>query len=331
MGIHDTEKQIYEELKQLTESEPQNTPPSQELLNESLEENDLEIDGTQEEEPEEQEEGEDLTEIDEEQELSDVDEEQELDKGEEEEEKASPAGMRHKIKAEKEERKRLERETQELRERLARLEGKAEATQQAVPEIKEEIPDREIDPEGHSLWKADQLEKKFEEIQKENTRLNAERQWQNMESEHVKSNSDYADAKQFLIDQETAKIKELHPHATSSQISQHIKEQEYITVGNAARAGIDPLQHIEFLAFKEGFRPGEKKKEVKKNPARKSNIKAINRNSKRNASIIGGSSAGAGDEKASPEQLLNMSMEEINSFGRDKFEKSIRKIESRSS
>lgn len=328
MGIHENERQILEELKQLSESEPENTPPSEELLNESLEENDLEINN---EEAEEQEPDKGLPEVDDEQETEEVEEEQEVEEDTEEDEKASPASMRHKIKAEKEERKKLERETQELRERLARLEGKAEATQTNTPEIKEEIPDRELDPEGYSIWKSDRLEEKLEKMQQENTKLNAERQWQNMESEHIKASPDYGSAKQFLIEKETARVKAMHPSATASQISQHIKEQEYVIVGNAARAGVDPLQHIEFLAFKEGFRPGEKKEEVKKSPTRKSNIKAINRNAKRNASIIGGSSAGSGDEKASPEQLLNMSMAEIDKFGRDKFEKSIRKIESRQS
>ena len=303
MSIHETEKEALEELKKLQQGQEQETTPTENLLQESQQELNLPDD----------EQGEPSWEVENQEEV----EEQEQERQEEEEieeEPKTPAGLRHKLKREKEERKRVESEAQELRERIARLEGMQEAsqiaqtTQQTEPQ--EEIPDPDIDPDGYTQYQIKQLQAKQQEYEDQAARLKAERQWDAMEREYSLSNPDYENAKKYLINQEIQKIKKQYPHATDMQIMQHIKEQEYLVVGSAARAGQDPLKYIEFLAFENGYR-GENVKAEKKPIEQKPNITAINRNQRKHDSIIGGSSAGSQDGKPTPEQILNMSFKEL--------------------
>lgn len=318
MGIADEEKKILEELRQLGEEPEEDKKESEDLLKEVTEEEGVETEGGEEEEESE----------DQEEETSEDDVEEEDDEPEEEdgpEEELTGAKFRHKLKAEKEARESIERQAQELRERLARLEGKAEAENKQEP-INEEVPDPEYEPEKYAIYQNGQLKKELDAMKAEQSRINAERQWETMQAEHAQVNPDYNDAKAFLIEAETKKLKTQYPYATEAQILQQVKEMEYITAGNAAKSGIIPTQHIEFLAYQAGYRPGEKK-EV---PKKKSNIKNIKKNAKKNASLIGGSSAGESGEAKSAEQLAAMGIEEINKFGRDKYEAAIRKIEARS-
>jgi len=312
MGISNTEDEILKELAELGEEANKEEKDTEELLEE--------IDSTEEDTEEEDDE---LEEDDEE----DDDDDDEENVEEEKEEELTGAKFRHKLKAEKAAREKIQMEAQELRERLARLEGRAEATE-SKQEVKEaEIPDQEYEPERYAIWKAEQLEKKLQIIEQEQSRSNAERQWEKMQADYAKKSPTYNDAKQFLIDNEVKKIKEVYPYASDDQIAQHIKEQEYITAGNAAKAGIMPTEHIEFLAFQAGYRPSEKKEET---ISKKSNIQKIKKNAKKNASLIGASSATDKGDARSAEQLAAMSLEEITKFGRDKYEAAIRKIEARS-
>jgi DNA repair exonuclease SbcCD ATPase subunit len=288
--------------------------------------------------PEEQLEDEYIEEEEYEEEAEETAEEVEYEESEEEEvevevEELTGAKFRHKLKAEKEAREKIEKEAQELKERLARLEGRAEAQYQPAPEPEqpvEEVPDPEIEPERYAIYKANKLEEQLKQMEQQQVRLNAERQWDAMQTEHAKANPSYNDAKSFLLEKEAQKIRTMYPTASESEISQHLKEQEYITAGNAARAGMDPLQHIEFLAFQAGFRPSEA--EVKKEaPKKKPNIKAIKKNVKKNASLIGGSAAGNNGDVKSAEQLLNMSIDQIHKMGVDKYEAAVKKIHARAS
>lgn len=320
MGIHNTEEDILKELQEL--SNPASDNPDEKPSEEVLEEAQEELNPVDDERP--QEEG--IEEVEEE-EAEEVSEEEEVEELEEEpEEELTGAKFRHKLKAEKEARERLERELQEIKIAQARQEGRQEATPTAeAPQ--EEIPDQEYEPEKYAIWKADKLEKELQRMQADQARINAERQWERMEVEYGQKSSTYNDAKKFLIESETASIKQQYPHATDAQIAQHLKEQEYSLVGNAARAGIDPLQHIEFLAYQAGYRAEAPKVET---PKKKANIQNIKKNVKKSASLIGGTSAAPTTDHKTAEQLAAMSIAEIEQFGRERFEKSIRKIEARS-
>lgn len=325
MGIADTEQKILEELQQLSDEPEQDNKDSEELLQEvtgETKEEEEPEDENSEEETENSETGEDAGE----EEGEEVEEEEDV-----EEEKG--AKLRHKRKAEKEALQNSQRETFELRERLARLEGMAEAKPPPEAAKVEEIPDPDYEPEKYAIYEAKQARnevakarEEIKELKAEQSRIGAERSWETMQTEHAKTNPDYNNAKEFLLKHETDKIKAQYPYATDAQIAQTLKQGEYGEVAIASKAGVLPTKHIEFLAYQAGYRAESTQKEA---PKQKPNIKQIKKNAKKNASLIGGSSAGETGDHRSAQQLLDMSIEDINKFGRDKFKKAIQKIEAR--
>lgn len=319
--IADTEKQAIEQLAAIGAEEDKEEKSAEELVEEIAPKEEE----SEEEEPKEEELKESEEEDESEEEEGEEEEAQKPEEEEESEEKLAPAKMRHKLKAEREAKEVLQRQINELQLAAARQQGRDEATPKQEVET-EEVPDQDLEPERYAIYKADKLEKQVQAMEKAQTRVNAERQWEDMQSSYEKSHPEYTQAKAFLIDHETAQIKSLYPAATDTQIAQHMKQQEYITAGNAAKAGVDPLQHISFLAYQAGFRPGEEKKTVKK----KVNIDKIKKNAKKSASLIGGSAAAPSDAIRSADQLAKMGLEEITKMGRPAIEAAIRKIEARS-
>ena len=322
MNLDQQRNEIMQELGQLAQ-QAEEGPTSEELFQKEL----SEYDKAEEEGQFNMFEGEQQS-VEEEVVEEEQEEEVEVEEEEEPEEQLTGAKFRHKLKAEKEARERMEREASELRERLARLEGRAEAQQPAPQQAPaEEIPDAEYEPEKFAIYKAQKLEEQLESMRLEQTRLQAERQWDAMDNEMARSDSNYAEAKKFLIEAEFNDIKHQYPSATDAQIRQHLKQQEYALVGNAVQAGMDPMQQIQFLAWQKGFRQGEASPSEKKAPAKqKSNIKNIKKNAKKNASLIGGSAAAPSGEGATARQLLEMSIHDINKFGADKYATAIKKL-----
>lgn len=336
MSIANTEKQILEELQQLPNEPDNKMQDAEELLNEiegkkepeneEADNEEVEASSDAQENVEENTEEDDNAEKDSDEEQDDTEVTDDLEEDPEDEKPG--AKMRHRLKAEREAKERVQLELQQLRERLAHVEGRAESVVPQKDEA-EDIPDKDFEPDKYALWKIDQLEKRNERIEANQTRLNAERQWESMQSDYVGSNPQYEKAKSFLLERESANIKRDFPSATDSQISQHLKEQEYITVGRAAKAGINPLQHIEFLAFQAGYRESEGETQKITTPKVKPNIAAIKKNAKKSASLIGGTPAGESSKNKSAEQLLKMSIDDIMTMGRGAYADAILKIEAR--
>lgn len=325
MGIADEEAKIMEELKKLSGEEVIEQTPPEEII-QDIQQEYQEDESEQESDYEEEDDMENPESDSEFAEEDEVNDEEEEDSEEVEEDVKPGAAMRHKIKAEKEARERAERELQELRERMARLEGRAEASQQPQQEEpQEEIPDPDYEPEKYALWKAQKLEEKMQVMEQQQARLSAQQQWHDMESEYIQNNPSYTDAKQFLIKREAERIKAQYPQLTDSQINSHLKSLEYETVGQAARAGMDPIKYIEYLAFQGGYKAAEKSEKVENPVKKKSNIDKIKKNARKSASLIGSSSQGEG-ERRTAEQLLAMSMQEIDKMGRDKYEKQLMRL-----
>lgn len=328
MSLSNAESDIMKQLQEMSEGASQQEEESKKLFQEELDKTEIPL----EEEPVATEEEQEL--LPEEGDKEEIEGSEEISEDEEQEEELTGAKFRHKLKAEKEAREKMEREAAELRERLARLEGRAEVqqTQPAAQDAPaEEIPDPEYEPEKYAIWKAKKLEEEMQTMRQEQARLSAERQWDAMDSEIARTNPDYAKAKEFLIESEFRKIKMQYPSATDAQIRQHLKDEEYKVVGNAVKSGLDPMQHIEFMAWQAGFRPEEANPEPKEKeaPKQKSNIKNIKKNSRKNASLIGGSAAAPNDGTATARQLLEMSIADIEKFGVDKYSKAVEKIHSR--
>ena len=312
MSIEKQEIEALEELEKLKQPPAEDKEKSEKLVDQVTQD----VATQQDELPAEQEE----KEPDETPEQEDAPDEEEEPK---EEEELTGAKFRHKLKAEKEEKEKAQREVQEMKERLARLEGvQSVRQQQPQPEPEEDIPDEELEPGNYAIWKASKLEKELQVVRAQQQHQTAQHKWELMESEHSRTSKSYGSAKSFLLDAETKKIKRQYPSATDFQIREHLKEQEHTLVGKLASAGIDPLQHIEFLAHQQGFR---QKDEVNTVTNKKKRITNINKNAAKNTSIIGGSPAGE-SARLTADQMLKMSYEEINKFGRDKYEEEIRKL-----
>ncbi len=316
MGIADEEAKILEELQKIADEPDTEEKPTEELLKE--------IDEPEKEEEVEEEESEEETEEEETEEEEEEEEEVVDDIEEEEEEKLTGAKFRHKLKAEREEKEQLRRELEAMKIDRARQEGRAEAAPKQ--EVVEEIPDAEYEPEKYAIYQNKELRKEFDVMKADNQRLNAERTWEAMEKDHTKANPEYNEAKAFLIENETKKLKAQYPHISNSQIAGEVRRQELTVVQQAAQMGRMPTEEMEILAYRAGYRPGEKKEET---PKKKANIKNIKRNAKKNASLIGGSSAGENSDSKTAQQMLDMSVDDIVKFGRDKYEKQIHKFEAR--
>lgn len=134
---------------------------------------------------------------------------------------------------------------QEMAERLARVEGAQQVIQQQPLEEKtEEIPDRDVDPDAYydyQLKQKDQkieaLEKKFDNFEARTVTTEAEQLYKELENQHTEKDSSYKDAKSFLLKTLRDEIKQENPAATESQISQHLKQQEYSLVATLAKSG----------------------------------------------------------------------------------------------
>lgn len=324
MGLHEQEQSIIEELKKLGE-EPEShlKEPEQiieEIQNEEAPDKEEEIDANDEEAEDEGKEPENKEEAEAEEVVDD-------EEKEEPEEQLTGAKFRHKLKAEKEARESLQRELNEMKIAQARMQGHQDASQKPQ-EPAEEIPDQEYEPDKYAIWKADKLEKKIEAMEAQQARINSERQWEQMENQHAKANPDYSEAKTFLMENESKKLRAQYPYASEAEIAGEVRRQELMLVGGAANAGMMPTEQIEFLAYRAGYRPGETTTTTL-TPKRKPNIKNIKKNVKKNASLIGGSPAGDGGDERSAEQLNAMGMRDIDAFGRDKFEAALKKIHAR--
>lgn len=327
MSIQKEELKILEELDQIAKNPNENeeTEKSEDLVDkvtQGLDSKEGEGDDSAPEEKEEEGDGQ-------ENEPTEGDETEETEQGDEPEEKLTGAKFRHKLKAEKEVKEQALREVQEMKERLATLEGAQNAQQQEQQrqqeqtQEKEEIPDIELEPERYAIWKAGKLEKQVEEMKAQQQRQAAAFQWESMQQDYSKTHQNYNAAKDFLFDTEAQKLKQQYPSATDSQIKAHLKEQEYEFVGKLARSGLDPLKQIEFMAHQGGFRPKDEKQSI---ASKKKKISNINKNAPKNASLIGGSAAEQ-STRLTANQILAMTMEEIQKFGKEEYKAEIKRLE----
>lgn len=209
------------------------------------------------------------------------------------------------------------RENAELRERLARLEGREEG--RAKPEISKEPedqePDRDIDPDAHVTWRMNNMEKELQAAKKTAAEAQAASQIEGirrgldmLEKEYIKSNKvdDYNERIEHIRKIERNLIKVRHPSATEEQITRHLDSQRLELGADAYKNGNNPAKM--FIEMSEAL--GYAKPSSKKTVSDKPDIEAINRNQKKSASLIGSSNA----EKPGgipPERLVKMSMAEL--------------------
>lgn len=171
--------------------------------------------------------------------------------------------------------KEAQQREQELRERLARLEGAQDAgKQEKQEEAKEEIPDKDVDPDAYYEYKLNQMEKRNSELEKKINGFSemteaqkAEKAYQDMEKSYTeKKDPNYSKAKEFLYKDMKRELSEKHPNVSESKINQAIKEQEYKIVSSLANAGLSEneiFMTLKGYALERGFKPEESSQEQK--------------------------------------------------------------------
>lgn len=206
-------------------------------------------------------------------------------------------------------------EKAELRERLAKLEGRWEGsgprTEAKVEQDQE--PDRILYPDDHRDWQTRQMEKRVEAAEK---RAEAAQQWQAasaeeravdaLEAQYRSANpkEGYDEAVKFLWDKEKANIKLLRPNLTDSQIDLQIKADKVMLFKTLHGQGVaNPSATLVQMAKNYGWKAGGAlggKKDV--------DLDKLADTQRRTSNLIGGSPASKDRKGTSSDDVLNMSL-----------------------
>jgi len=210
------------------------------------------------------------------------------------------------------------KEKQELRERLARLEGRTDAM--AKPEAKQENadnePDKDMYPEDHLAWKQRQFEKRLNDFEQKSSRFEQDVQVQRAQKavevmennfKSANPNDDYDGAVKHLIDREVALKKLANPNITDEQARGQIQFEKMQLFAKLHAEGRNPAQFIYETAKIQGYTPGAKPVQTKP----KVDLQRVADNQRRASNLIGGSAASPNNgSKLSAEQVLGLSMME---------------------
>ena len=222
------------------------------------------------------------------------------------------------------------KELQEMKERLARMEG-AQQAQQAIQQPPaeekapvEEIPDKDLDPDAYldyHLRKKDKeiedIKQRFDNFENQAAASSSEQLYKELESRHAEKDTSYKDAKAYLVQTLHDEIKQAYPAASESQIRQHLKTKEYDLVASLAKAGWNQgaiFGSIKAQAIDKGYKETESKPKADKTK--------LKRNMEKSASLNDAPSAAA-DVGFSANQLNKMNIVDIAQLTNDsaKFKK----------
>ena len=222
----------------------------------------------------------------------------------------------------KELKEQLEQERQQrqaMAERLAKLEGRAEAAPApaAAPPLEDQEPDADLYPEDHARWELRQLKKELEEVKKfkqsqeqVNTFQREVAGVQALEGQFKAKTPDYDDAVQFLVEKEKRMKRLLNPQATDAQLEAQIQAEKVGLFKQILAAGKNPAEMVYEIAKQDGWQPKSSAPAASAAPAAKPKLDAIAENQRKAASIIGGSPADNSGSVTS-DQIFNMSMEKL--------------------
>lgn len=224
----------------------------------------------------------------------------------------------------KELRERLEaeaKEKQELRERLARLEGRNESMS---PKPKDDgadnEPDKDLYPEDHIAWRQRQLDKRQSEMDQRLSRFEqesnvqrAQRAVEQLEHQFKSTNTkeDYDGAVKFLVEREASIKKLMNPNLTDAQIKGQIELEKMQLFATLHAQGKNPAQVIYETAKIQGFSSQKSDGAQQDGVQRKVDLQRVADNQRRATNLIGGSPASPNNSsKMSAEQILGLSMQE---------------------
>jgi len=240
-------------------------------------------------------------------------------------------------KAEAETQKKLaeekDKQLSELRERLARLEGREEA--RVKPKIEEDSdpePDVDLDPDQHIRWTLRQTNKRIEaaerraQMAEEMAKVEGVRRGLDMvEKEYIKSNKldDYDAAITHIKNVNKKLIKLEYPEATDAQIDAHLENERLKHASMTYSKGKNPAQYFYEMAQTLGY------EKSKKSNSTKPNIDSINNNMRKNANLIG-SSNNDNTGSLSAETVAKMSIDQLlKKEGSNALDEAIRRAEAK--
>lgn len=219
----------------------------------------------------------------------------------------------------------LEKEKQELAERLARLEGMVEAginnnsnsDTNALAKDHDPEPDKELDREEWLEWKLRKQEEKFTNYEQSLLQQSAKSQYQQaqnelktLESQYAKNDKAYFEAKDFLIDKKKQELLLQFPTATDDQISQHLDDQMLKAAAQLYANNINPAEKFREMADLYGY---SSTKSSKSAPNGKTNLDKLKTNKRKSASLNGSSSISPMDSPDA-DAVVNMALEKAMSL-----------------
>jgi hypothetical protein len=225
------------------------------------------------------------------------------------------ARQRREAKALKERLEQAERDRQAMAERLAKLEGRAEATPKPAeqPALEDQEPDADLYPEDHARWEVRQLKKELEDVKKFKQQQEQVSTFQRevagvqaLEGQFKATTPDYDDAVQFLVEKEKRMKRLLNPQATDAQLDAQIQAEKVSLYKQILAAGKNPAEMVYEIAKQDGWQPKGKQAAATPKPS----LNKLADNQRRAASIIGGTPAESSG-KVTSDQLFSMSMQEL--------------------
>lgn len=226
--------------------------------------------------------------------------------------------MRQELREAKERADKLEQARQEMAERVARLEGRAETAAPAAKVVEDTEPDALMYPDDHREWRERKLEARlakaeaiaaeaqgFANYQKETRGV------QLLESTFKSANpkEDYDGAVQFMVERERALKKLMNPKLTDAQADAQTESEKVQLFKDLYSKGHDPAKMIVDMAKVQGFTPGTagKGKEV----VNKTNLQQLAENQRKSTNLMGGSPAGKSKTTTTSDDVLGMGFSKL--------------------
>lgn len=250
-------------------------------------------------------------------------EEEEAPEEKEEEEDSEPPKDNQGWSDMRREKDALQKEKQELAERVARLEGAMSAGQNPQGEVApvDAEPDRDLNPDEWTQWKIEKLEER--EQQNQNTLETmrhqeaanqqyaaARAELTAVESKFAEGNKAYPEAKEFLRNSYIQELKIQAPNASDLDIRNHLDQKEIQYAAQVAYAGGDPADTFLQIAKARGFNENLTKA-TPKNSA--DSLQKLKSNKRKSASLNGASATSATAEPSS-QDLVDMTLMEMSKY-----------------
>jgi hypothetical protein len=197
--------------------------------------------------------------------------------------------------------------------------------QQSKPQTTE--PNKEEDREAWLEWKAQQLEEETKGLKQWKEQQEAERQAREHEEAQIRGfmyaenqfkavAPDYEDVSNHMISRMSESVRLLNPHADDVAVNNFVKKQILTWAEQAAQQGFQPAQYLYNLGKnKFGYQPKAPVLTKQERP----NLSIVEKNRKKSASGVGGSSGKSSLtikalENMSVADMSNMDPEEIDSM-----------------